>query len=175
MKLLINRHAGGQAIVMVVILLAILGGGYWWLGNSARTSEKEARLFAREVVTRMAIQFDRKFVDGHFSSEAQTQFPPSFRERMMYNLHQLGVPSDDFKVDGTVSFRSRFFDPRGQFRAHLKYPNRSADLDFAVSQPHGWWQIDNLNLTYDLPPAAPPAASEASVAPAVPPSPAATP
>ena len=160
-----SRRASGQAIVLLIILLAILGGGYWWLVNSIHKSETEAEAFAREAVTRMAIQFDRKFVDSHFASESQQQFPPSFRERMLYNLHQLGVAAGDFKIKGAVTFTSHFFDPHGQYRAHLTYPaNKSADLDIAVSQPHGWWQIDSLNLTYDLPPAAPTPAVQASPA-----------
>ena len=159
-----SRRARGQAIVLLIILLAILGGGYWWLVDSARKSEAEARAFARDTVTRMAIQFDRKFVDSHFASEAQVQFPPSFRERMLYNLRELGVPAADFEMDGQVMYTSHFFDPRGQFRAPLKYPTKSAELDVAVSQPHGWWQIDNLNLTWNAGPAAPVPAPLASPA-----------
>ena len=165
MKLIKPRRPSGQVIVLLAIVLAILGGGFVWLVYSARKSEAEARAFARETVARMAIRFDRKYVDSHFASESQQQFPPSFRERMLYNLHQLGVAEGDFKINGAVTFTSHFFDPHGQYRAHLSYPgNKSADLDLAVSQPHGWWQIDSLNLTYDLPTAAPTPAVQATPA-----------
>ncbi len=153
MKLNTQRQTRGNAIVMLLILVAIFGGGYWWLVNSAKTSAAEAKAFARETVQRMAFQHDAKFVNSHFASEAQTQYPPSFRERVVYNLREMGVPASDFTLEGDVAFTSRFFQPRGQFRAHLKYPTRTADLDVAVSQPHGWWQIDFLQLTWNEPPA----------------------
>ena len=138
----------GQVIVLILIVLALLGGGAWWLFNSKRQSEGEARAFAQQAAERMALQFDRKFLDQHLGLEAQVQFPPSFRERLLNRLRDLGVPAPQIDLEGKVTFTSRFFEPRGQFRARLMYPEKPAFLDLAVSRPHALWQIDYLNLTY---------------------------
>ncbi|MEO5722228.1 MAG: hypothetical protein ABIR71_12250 [Chthoniobacterales bacterium] len=171
MRLLNQQRERGSVLVLLFIVLAILGGGFWWLQNANKVSEAEARTFAREAVTRLVMQFDLRFIDARWSPESQTQYPPSYRERMVYYLREMGTPTPDFKMEGTVTFTSRFFDPRGQFRAHLKYPARSAEVDIAVSQPRGHWEIDYLNVTWNEAPVAPepsavPAAAESPSAPA---------
>lgn len=170
MTLNLQRRTSGQAIVMLLILLAILGGGYWWLAHSKQTSEREAREFAKMAATRLACEFDQRFLDKYLGSEAQVRFPPSFRGRMMNWLRELGVASREIEIAGTVTYTSQFFQPVGQFRAHLKYPARYADLDLGVSCPNGWWQVDNVNLSYEplpTPTPAPVAATIATPAPAV--------
>jgi hypothetical protein len=138
----------GQVIVLILIVLALVGGGVWWLFTSKRQSEEDARAFAQQAAQRLAIQFDRKFLDQRLGPEAQVQFPPSFRERLLNHLRDLGVPAAQIDLDGRVTFTSRFFEPNGQFRARLMYPEKPAFLDLIVSHPHALWQIDYLNLTY---------------------------
>ena len=148
MKKIPGGRERGQVIVLILIVLALIGGGAWWLFTSKRQSETDARVFAQQAAERMAIQFDRKFLDQHLGPEAQVQFPPSFRERLLNHLRELGVPSPQIDLEGKVTFTSRFFEPSGQFRARLMYPEKPAFLDLAVSRPHAHWQIDYLNLTY---------------------------
>lgn len=165
MKIKLHRSVAGQAIVMVVILLAILGGGYWWLLHSKKTSEQEAHDFAEMAASRLARQFDPKFLDQYLGQDAQLRFPPSFRSRLIIWLRELGVASEDIDVQGTVTYTSQFFQPVGQFRAHLKYPTRAADLDLTVSSPKGWWQIDSIALTYEPTPT--PAPTPVAIVPPV--------
>ncbi len=147
-----KRHRArqsGQVLVLLIIVVAILGGGAWWLYRTKAESEKAVRAFAREVVTRLAFQHDRKFLDSHFDRETQVHYPPSYRDRLVQNLRELGTPNPQFELDGSVTFTSEFFAPRGSFRVRLDYPGRDpAYLDVGVSNPNVWWQIDFINLTW---------------------------
>lgn len=152
MKFSIQRRTSGQAIVLVLIVLAILGGGYWFLQKSKREREKEAQDFARNTANRLALNFDQKFLDLHLSPEAKLRYPPSFRDRLISYLRGLGAPSRAIELTGTVTFTNQFFEPHGQFRAHLQYPDRSAEVDLAVSSPQALWQIDDINVTWTVVP-----------------------
>lgn len=163
----------GQVLVFLLFVLVVVAGGLLWLNHMARDREKSARAFAREAADRLARHFDQKFLDRWIAPEVKTLYPPSFRERLVGSFRQLGVASPEIDVTGDVLFSSRFFDPRGYLRAHVKYPNRSADIDLVISQPRGWWQIDRLLVTWNNPPemaeapAAPaPEGAEASPLPA---------
>ncbi|MEP6809800.1 MAG: hypothetical protein ABI992_06120 [Chthoniobacterales bacterium] len=165
MKLKVNRRVGGQVIVLLVIVLALLSGGYWWLLHSSQESEKEARAFAQATAARLAIDYDRHFLDTHMGQDAALQFPPSFRERMLNHFREFGTPAPEIGVTGEVNFTNQFFEPHGKFRAHLQYPTRGADLDLIVACPNGWWQIDYLNLSWDIAPVPAPAPATASPIP----------
>lgn len=150
-----SRPERGQVVVLLVIVLAVLGGGAWWLFVAKRQSEEGARAFAREAATRLALHFDQKFLDVRLGREAQVSYPPSFRERLLNRLRQLGVPAQEIELEGEVTFTSHFFEPKGQFRARLNYPTKPAYLDLTVSNRQTW-QIDRLNLTWDPTPVATP-------------------
>ena len=144
--------------MLVLIVLAILGGVYAWLVTSKHQSEAEARAFAAEAGTRLAFQFDRKFLDTHIAPDKQTHYPVSFRDRLLDRLRGLGIPAGPVDVDGDVTFTSQFFQPVGQFRVRLNYSAAPAFLYLTVSHPHEWWQIDTINLTWNKPPVEPAAA-----------------
>ena len=139
-------------MVLVLIVLALIGGIIWWLFASREQSERAARDFAREVATRLAFDFDRKLLDRVMAPERTAKYPPSFRDRLIANLRKFGRPTKPVEVTGDVYFVSHFFEPIGTFRAQLDYPDMPAELQFAISRPRGWWQIDDINVTWELPP-----------------------
>ena len=156
----------GQTTVLVLVVLAIFGGIAWWLVSSRQQSEKEAREFARDTATRLAFNFDRKFLDRVIAPERVAKYPPSYRDRVVEKLRGFGRPTEPVEVDGQVLFTSYFFNPTASFRAQLKYPGMPAALHLTVSRPRGWWQIDDLNVSWEQPP--PP---EPAPAPEIPPPP----
>jgi len=50
-------------------------------------------------------------------------------------------------VQGDIQFQSHFFEPNGNFHAHINYPARGADINVAISHPVGRWQIDEIIFT----------------------------
>jgi hypothetical protein len=175
----VRRHHAtrGEALVFALILLGIGAGLLWWLFSSRAKSQDAAFAFAREATTRIALEHDRKFLDGHLAPSVQTIYPPSFRERMIDRLKQFGSPVREPEIEGQVSFRSHFFSPSGHFYARLAYPDASkAVLDLTVSNRHGW-RIDEMNLIWyppEQPLAAPPPPAPATAAPTATTSPSAT-
>jgi hypothetical protein len=148
-----RRREGGQVLVLFLIVLAVLGGIGWWLFTSRDQSGQAARAFAREAGLKLGREHDQKFLDVHIGPEVQTRYPPSYRERLLTKLRGLGVASDDVQVEGDVAFTSHFFSPHGRFKVLLGYPDtRKAELYLVVSNPHPWWQIDEINLVW-YPPA----------------------
>lgn len=138
----------GEIIVLLLILLAILGGGFWYLWSSKRANENAARDFAGEVTERIVLRGDQRFLDLRLSPEAQTAYPPSWRERLFAHLRELGTPSTTLDVHGQTTFTSHFFDPHGHFRVRIVYPENPAYLDLEVSHPRALWQIDTINLIW---------------------------
>ena len=140
------RRDAGQVAVLLLIVLALGAGLTWWLFASRAQSEQAAFAFARLAGVKLGREHDAKFLDIHLAREVQTLFPPSFRERLLNHLRQLGVASEQVEAEGTVSFTSTFFEPRGRFRVHLFYPSTAkADLHLLISNRPGWWQIDDIN------------------------------
>jgi hypothetical protein len=145
-----SRGEGGVALLVIVGLL--LAGIVWWLYSSRKDAEKKSREFAVEVATRVAVNFDEKYLHVKLSPEAQVNYLQSWRERLIARLRELGVPAQPIQVTGTVVFSSQFFDPRGTYRAELKYPTTSAFLDLEVSRGMTVWQVDKIDLTWTPPP-----------------------
>lgn len=142
----------GQVIVLLVIVLAILGGGVWFLYSSRQDAEKNGRAFAALVAKRIAVNYDDKFFHVRLSPAAQINYLQSWRERMLLQLRQLGVPSQPIEMKGDMAYTSYFFQPKGNFRAELKYPTTTAYLDMVISRGMTVWQIDEINLTWNPPP-----------------------
>ena len=160
------RIRGEGAVALIVIVLLLVGGIVWWLYSSRKDAQKNARIFATEVATRLAVNFDEKYFHVHQSPEAQKSYLRSARDRLLERLRDFGVPAQPIEVEGTLSFTNQFFDPRGTFRAQLKYPTTTAQLDIDISRGMTVWQIDAVNLTGTPPPAPTPAATaEASPTP----------
>ena len=148
----LRAREGGQTVVLALIVLAVVGALVWWLFDSRERNERAAREFARDVATRLAFDLDRKLLDRVIPSERTAKYPPSFRDRLIANLRKFGRPTEPIEVTGDVYFVNHFFEPIGTFRAPLKYPGQPAELQFAISRPRGWWQIDDINVTWELPP-----------------------
>ena len=150
------RTKGEGGVALLVIVLLLLSGIVWWLYSSRQDAEKNVRVFATEIAKRVAINYDEKFLHVHLSPEAQIQYLKSWRDRLMDHLRELGVPAQPIGVQGDVTFTNYFFDPHGTFRAELKYPTTSAQLDLGISRGMTVWQVDTINLTWNPPPTSTP-------------------
>ena len=140
----------------MLILVALGAAIAWWLTVSRQKSEEQAKGFAREVATRLAVDLDRKFLDRVIAPERVAKYPPSFRDRVIEKFRGFGRPTGPVELEGDVVFTSGFFNPAGTFRAKLTYPQMPAVLYLMVSRPKGWWQIDEMNISWT-----PPAATQA--------------
>lgn len=137
---------------MLIIVLLILVGIVWYLYISRQRAEKNSRIFATEIIKRMAINYDETYVRLRLSPEGQTQSLKSWRERMIDQLREFGTPAQPFDVQGNVEFAKYFFDAHGTFRTKLKYPTTSAELEVGVSRGGPGWQVDAINVTWETPP-----------------------
>jgi len=147
-----RRSKGEGGLALLIIVLLILGGIVWWLFSSRQSADKKLRSFATEVFKRIAIDHDERYITLRLSAEGQTQSLKSWRERMIEQLREFGVPEQPLKVEGDVEFTSYFFQARGTFKTHLKYPSTSADLEVGVSHGGPGWQIDAINVMWERPP-----------------------
>lgn len=152
MKISGQRETNGEGFVFVLIVLAIIGAGAWWLVTAKAETEKEAKDFALETATRLAVNYDTKFFSLHLAPDAQVTYPPSYRDRAIEHFRRLGTPISPPKVTGKVEFKSYFFEAKGSFRVELEYPGAPAYMDLAVSHPKALWQIDGFNLTWTAAP-----------------------
>jgi hypothetical protein len=153
------RIRGEGGIALLVIVLLLVGGIVWWLYSSRRDAEKNARIFVTEVANRLAVNYDEKYFHVHQSPEAQKTYLRSARDRLLDRLREFGVPAQPIEIEGTLVFTKQFFDPHGTFRAQLKYPTTTAQLDIDISRGMTVWQIDAVNLTGTPPPTPTPAAT----------------
>ena len=158
------RIKGEGGVALLVIVLLLLAGIVWWLYSSRQDAEKNARIFANEVVKRVAVNYDEKYLHVKLSPEAQVQYLKSWRDRMIDRLREFGVPAQPIDMQGDVAFTSYFFDPHGTFHAQLKYPNATARLELDISRGMTVWQVDTINLTWDVPPVPTPTPGVAPIA-----------
>ncbi|MDQ2824551.1 MAG: hypothetical protein M3R29_03800 [Verrucomicrobiota bacterium] len=138
-------------MVILIILLTLVGGGVWWLYNNKKTMDREARVFGKEVVQRLAVNHEAAFLAERLSPAARLEFPPSQQANIMSKLQEMGVPAQPTQIEETVTFESHFFQPRGFFVGHLNYPGQAAVMEFGVSHPVSRWQIDSFNLKWERP------------------------
>ena len=96
------------------------------------------------------MQHNVKFFADHLSPAMRLQYPPSAQQDLMTQLAKLGAPLSPPKVDGDIVFQSHFFEPNGNFHAHINYPARGADINVSISHPVGRWQIDDLGFTAEV-------------------------
>lgn len=139
----------GEGLLLVLVILAVIGGAVWYLFSTRLSTEKEAWDYAREVAEHIALQRDARFIDLNLSPQAQVEFPPSFRERILAKIAELGPPDKRINITGKVVFSSYFFEPKGTFRAQVNFAKSPVYLDMGISPSHGPWQIDALNLTWN--------------------------
>lgn len=158
MKLARNSRTRGEGgLALWIIVAALVLGVLWFLYSSRRDGDKNARVFADEVVQRVAVNYDEKYFHVHLSPEAQTKYLQSWRDRMLQNLRSFGPVKQPIPVKGDVQFSSGFFEPVGTFRAELVYPTMTAYLDMAISRGMTVWQVNEINLTWNPPPTPTPA------------------
>jgi len=146
MKINPRSKSSGQILVIVIILLVLLGIGFWWLDSNKRQMAQEGQAFGKKVSQELVVQHDMKFFD-HLSPAMRLQYPPSAQQDLMTRLDRLGTPISPPDVQGDIQFQSHFFEPNGNFHAHINYPARGADINVSISHPVGLWQIDDLGFT----------------------------
>jgi hypothetical protein len=151
MKTNSRSKSSGQILVVIIIVLVLLGIGYWWLDSNKRQMMREGDQFGRQVIQELIVQHNVKFFGDHLSPAMRLQYPPSAQQDLMTQLAKLGTPLSPPNVEGDIVFQSHFFEPNGNFHAHINYPTRGADINVAVSHPVGRWQIDELNFTAETP------------------------
>jgi hypothetical protein len=146
MKLSSQTKLSGQGLVIVFILLAVIGAGLWYLYSNKATTDREARVFAREAVKKLTVDHDRQYIETHLGPQAKLDLPPSQRDYMIQRFAQFGVPAQPIQIDENITWESYFFEPRGYFTAHLNYPAQGATLQLATSHPVSRWQLDNITF-----------------------------
>ena len=132
---------GEGALPIVIILIALVAGILWFVYSSRTDASKDARKFANEVVKKVAVDFDDKYLHIHLSPEGQRTYLPSVRERIFARLREFGPLTKPPEAKGDVLFTSGFYDPHGAFKADLVYSNFTAQLE-----------IEMITLTGNPPP-----------------------
>ena len=150
-KLSSRSKWSGQGLVIVIILLAVVGAGLWYLYSNKATTDREARVFAREAIKRITVDHDLKYFSDHLGPQAKLDNPPSAQQMLIQRFTQMGVPTQPIEIDENVTWESYFFEPRGYFTAHLNYPAQPFMLQMATSHPVSRWQIDNVTFTPQVP------------------------
>lgn len=142
-----------------VIVLAIIAGGIWFVLSSRTDSTKKAHAFANEVVQKVVVDFDERYLELRLNPKVRPNYSPVWRGRMFNYLRSFGTLTQPPVTKGDVTFTSQFYDPRGFFRADLTYPNQTAYLELSVSNGLTGWQVDEINLVWNPPPAPTPTPS----------------
>jgi hypothetical protein len=170
------QRRGEGGLSMLIILLALLAGAAWFLYSSRAEGQRKAREFAEQVVQTMAVNYDVRFLNTHMTPQAQANYIPSWRDRMVGFLKGFGPLSKPIETKGNVQFTSLFFDPRGSFESVLTYPTMTATLKLAVIRGMNTWQVDEIELVWTPPPAPSPTPSpQMSASPTPTPTPTAEP
>jgi hypothetical protein len=147
MKINPRSKSSGQILVIVIIVLALLGIGYWWLDSNKQSMAKEGREFGGKAIQELVVQHNVKFFADHLSPAMRLQYPPSAQQDLMTQLDRLGTPVSAPDVQGDIQFQSHFFEPNGNFHAHINYAARGAEINVSISHPVGRWQIDDIAFT----------------------------
>lgn len=146
MKMNSRSDSSGQVIVILIILLALAGAGFWWLTSNKQQMAKDGKEFARDAIQRIAVRHDQAFFLSRLSPQARMNFPQSMVQELFAEIDRLGTPVGSPDVQGEIKFQSQFFEPQGNFHAHVDYPTRSAEVNISISHPVGRWQIDDATF-----------------------------
>jgi hypothetical protein len=151
MKINPRSKSSGQILAIVIIVLVLVGIGFWWLFSNKQEMAKEGREFGRKVIQELVVQHNVKFFADHLSPAMRLQYPPSAQQDLMTQMDRLGTPLSPPDVQGDIVFQGvrglQFFEPNGNFHAHINYPARGADINVSISHPVGRWQIDEIVFT----------------------------
>jgi hypothetical protein len=157
-KLAQHSRIKAEGLGIWIIVLAIVGGAVWFIYSSRSDGQKNGRAFANEVIQKVVVEYDEKYLDQRLSTAARAQYLPMWRTRMMQYLKGFGPLTKPPETKGDVTFTSHFYDPRGNFRSDLTYANSTAYLELNVSKGTRW-QVDEINLVWTPPPAPTPTPS----------------
>ena len=172
MKLARNIHRKGEGgLAIWIILLVLLGGAVWFLYSSRTEAQKKAREFAGQIVQSMAVNYDLRFLNSHMTPQAQLNYIPSWRDRMVQHLKSFGPLTKPIETTGDVTFSSMFFDPHGMFQSELTYATMTAKLNVGISRGMNAWQVEEIELIW-IPPPTPTPAPQVSASPTPTPTPA---
>jgi len=141
-----QSKSSGQILVVLIIMLGLVGAGVWWLTSNKQAMAKEGRDFGREAIQRLVVQHDLTFFSSRLGPAGRLQFPPSAQQEFISEMAKMGTPVGPLNVQGDIEFQSQFFEPTGNFHAHVNYPTRGAEISVAISHPVGRWQIDNASF-----------------------------
>src|ERR1051326_6092103 len=97
-------NTSGQGLVILIIVLILVGGLLWYLYSTKQQTDKEARVFGREVVEKLAVGHDLNFLSAHLSPQARLDLPPSQQQFMITEMQQLGVPTQPIKIDENITW-----------------------------------------------------------------------
>jgi len=158
-----SSRRGEGSLPIVIILLALVAGILWFVYSSRTDAARDARKFANDVVKKVAVDMDDKYLHLHLSPEGQRTYLPSVRERMFARLREFGPLTKPPEAQGDVLFNSGFFDPHGAFKADLVYSNFTAQLSVEISRG-AMWQVEQITLTGSPPPTPTPVPSATPVA-----------
>lgn len=159
MRLAQHSRVKAEGLAIWLILLAILGGAVWFLFSSRVDGQKNARTFASEVTQKVVVNYDEKYLDLRLSTKARSSYSAMWRSRMIRYLRDFGPLTRPIETEGEVRFTSHFFNPIGSFRSQLTYPTTTATFEVTVSKGMTSWQIDDINLIWNPPPAPSPTPS----------------
>jgi len=146
LKMNSQTKSSGPILVVLIIMLGVVGAGLWWLNSSKQAMAKEGRDFGREAIQRLVVQHDLTFFSSRLGPAGRLNFPPSVLQEFFSDIGKSGAPVGPLDVKGDIEFQSQFFEPTGNFHAHINYPTRGAEISVAISHPVGRWQIDNASF-----------------------------
>jgi len=141
-----RSNSSGQVIGILVIVLALIGVGFWWLFSNKQTMAKEGREFVKESIQRIILQHDPAFFSSRLGPQGRMNFPPSAIQDFFAEIEKLGAPIGPVNVEGDIQFQSHFFEPTGDFHAHVNYATRDADISVSISHPESRWQLDAVSF-----------------------------
>ena len=142
----------GSSLLFLLIIIAIIGGGTYLLFDYRKSREAETRAFANEIVQRLAVQHDLKYLHSIVPDERRADLTPGREESFINGFKSLGVAQPGWQLQGDVMFDDHFFAPHAVFKAILTYPERHATIAFEVSCPRGLYQLNALSLTWERTP-----------------------
>ncbi len=145
-----SRQAGNVGFIVIVLL--ILAGIGYFVWSSRNSTAADAQRFAREVIDRVAVQHDLKYLNSIIAPSARMEFTPGVADDEMQHFIALGKPEPGYNITGKVDFENYFFKPHGRMSAILTFPDRHVTISVDIVQPEGEWRIKGLYMTWEKPP-----------------------
>lgn len=148
----VAQRQDASVVLFLLIVLALIGAGIYMMFDFRKSREAEAREFGKEVVQRLAVEHDLKYLHLIVPVEHRPEFTPGREESFIETFKSLGVPQPGWHLEGDVSFENYFFARKAIFKAMLTYPERHATISLNISCPRGPWQLNSLGITWERTP-----------------------